>query len=748
MAERPLYPFTAIVGQERMKLALLLNAVHPALGGVLIRGEQGTAKSTAVRGLAALLPEIEAVQGCAYGCDPAEPEPCEECAAHRAAGEAVEIVRRRVPMVELPVGATEDRVLGSLDLERAIGAGERRFEPGLLAHAHRGILYVDEVNLLNDHLVDILLDAAAMGRNYVEREGISVSHPARFMLIGTMNPEEGDLRPQLLDRFALTVEVEAPRDPVQRAEVVRRRMAFEADPARFIAAHAAGEASERERLARARQLLPGVTVPPAMVDLIVHVCAAFDVRGLRADLAMYRAAAARAAYEGRTEVTSDDVRAAAELALPHRRRRQPFEQPGLDQQRLEEALANAEEERGEPDEGWYGPHPPAPSPTRGEEESGTTDSGAASTRLSSSSKQGEDRSTARTQATAPPSPLVGEGGRGGEGRTTPTAPPSPPYPTVPLVPRTGHTRGPRAAGRQGAGGSLTPRGPAVRATIPHGPPGELALGATIRAAAPYQQARRQTGGLSTDDDRQAPGGMRAALLDQPPRLPTPHSLLPYPRPALLLKPPDLREKLREGKPRHLVILVVDASGSAGARDRMAAAKGAILSLLLDAYRRRDRVGMIAFRGAGAELLLPPTNSVDLAERRLRALPTGGRTPLAAGIDLCHATIERARRDLDAEPLVVLISDVRPNAGPLDADPWSASLTAAEGIRTAGWSAVVIDTEPSRSALGLGRALAEAMGARHLRLEHLRAGQLEGAIRWARGQGPNHGDTEARRGGRG
>jgi magnesium chelatase subunit D len=337
----PVFPFTAIVGQERMKLALLLNAVHPALGGVLIFGEKGSAKSTAVRALTALLPEIEVVRGCLYNCDPTDPEPCEDCASRRSIGPLIDRVRRRVPLVELPVGASPDSVLGRLDVEYTTRTGLRRFEAGLLARAHRGILYADEVNLLGNNLVDILLDAAAMGQNYVERDGISVAHPASFALIGTMNPQEGQLRPQLLDRFALVVEVQRLPDPVQRAQVVHRRMAYEADPEAFLAAWAPAEAELRRQITEARERVASVAVADEIVDLITRICAAYDVDGLRADLAIYRASVARVAFEGRDAVTPADVRAAAELALPHRRHREPVEQHDLDRQRLDEVLRAA-----------------------------------------------------------------------------------------------------------------------------------------------------------------------------------------------------------------------------------------------------------------------------------------------------------------------------------------------------------------------------------------------------------------------
>ena len=329
------YPFTALVGQEQLKLALLLNAVYPGVGGVLIRGEKGTAKSTAARSLAALLPRLPVVEGCPFRCDPGVPWPdCPHCttAAERRA------VDLAVPFIDLPLGATEDRVLGTLDFEKALREGRRAFQPGLLAGAHRGVLYIDEVNLLPDHLVDVLLDAAAMGVNTVQREGVSVTHPSRFLLIGTMNPEEGDLRPQLLDRFGLVVDVAGPREPAVRAEIVRRRLAFEADPAAFAARWAADEADLKGQIVAARDRLSGVVLTECLLTLISQLCCDFEVDGLRADLALHKAARARAAFGGRKEVGLEDLRAAAELVLPHRRKRKPFEQPHLAQEQLDERL--------------------------------------------------------------------------------------------------------------------------------------------------------------------------------------------------------------------------------------------------------------------------------------------------------------------------------------------------------------------------------------------------------------------------
>jgi magnesium chelatase subunit D len=338
MDNRMTFPFSAVVGQQQLQTALLLCAVDPSMGGVLIRGDKGTAKSTAARALAAILPPIGRVPGCAFNCTTAHDD-CAVCSAGAAA------IASPVPFVTLPLGATEDRVLGSLDIASALAGGKRVFQPGLLASAHRGILYIDEVNLLADHLVDVLLDVAAMGVNAVQRDGLSISHPARITLVGTMNGEEGDLRPQLLDRFALMVEVTAPRDKAVRAEVVRRRIAYEADPAAFTAQWGPQQDALKAQLIRAQQLLGQVALDDAMLDLISHLCCEFDVASLRADIVMHKAARAIAALDGRLRVTPGDVRTAATMVLPHRRRRKPFEQPGLDQNKLDELMREAEQQQ-------------------------------------------------------------------------------------------------------------------------------------------------------------------------------------------------------------------------------------------------------------------------------------------------------------------------------------------------------------------------------------------------------------------
>jgi len=335
-----IFPFTAIVGQEDMKLGLILNVIDPTIGGLLITGEKGTGKSTAVRALAELLPEIEVVKGCRFNCDPSSDGLCTDCQKRIEQGEALETERKKMRVVELPLGATEDRVVGTLDVEHAIKHGEKRFEPGILADANRNFLYVDEVNLLEDHIVDLLLDAAAMGVNYVEREGVSFVHPARFILVGTMNPEEGELRPQLLDRFGLSVKVQSIKDKALRAEILKRREEFDLDPEGFSRRWQPQQEELSRKIMEAKGRLSAIKVPDEILEKIVTLTSQLNIDGHRADIVILKAARALSAFRGKEEVEVEEVRDAARLALGHRLKRLPFEEIGAERERMEELLSS------------------------------------------------------------------------------------------------------------------------------------------------------------------------------------------------------------------------------------------------------------------------------------------------------------------------------------------------------------------------------------------------------------------------
>lgn len=631
------FPFSAIVGQSQLKTGLLLCAVDPTLGGVLVRGDKGTAKSTAARALTDILPPIKRVTACAFNCVPEQP--CEHC---EVCSDASQSQPATVPFITLPLGATEDRVLGTLDLEQALRGARRAYQPGLLAAAHRGILYIDEVNLLPDHLVDVLLDVAAMGINSVQREGLSITHPARFTLIGTMNLEEGDLRPQLLDRFGLMVEVAAPREKSLRSEVVRRRIAYEADPPEFAAAWEQEQNVLRQQLATAQGLLPQVVLDDAMLDLISHLCCEFEVASLRADIVMHKASRALAALDGRVQVTPDDVRSAAELVLPHRRRRKPFEQPGLDRERLDDLMQQAGHEQEQ------------------QEQSGADQQ--------QDQKQEQQNQESGEDAGKENESQVFAAAAGAPGRK--------------ISVETDSARS--VAGRRSEARDVT-RGRIVRA-VPNENPSSLAIVPTLCSAALRNAAEFQV--------------TRA----------------------------DLHQQLRVGKNANLILFVVDASGSMAAQRRMEAVKGAVLALLTDAYQRRDEVAVISFRGETATLLLAPTRSVDRAEQGLRALPTGGRTPLPHALQMVLEILERADRD-SMPPLLVLLSDGRANVALTEGgDPWRETLALAEQLARRRIAALVLDTETGYLRLGRANQLAQALGAECLTLEQLSSDSLALTIR--------------------
>lgn len=625
------FPFSAVVAQERLQLALVLTAISPGIGGVLVRGQKGTAKTTVVRGLAPLLPETDG---------------------------------RRARLVELPIGATEDRVVGSIDLESVLRDGRPAYKPGLLVSAHGGVLYVDEVNLLPDHLVDVLLDAAATGRLQVERDGVSHTETTRFVLVGTMNPEEGELRPQLLDRFGLTVDVAASTEVADRVEVMRRRIAFDADPEGFADEWRAADEHVAAGIRRARARLDAVILGEEELRRIAAICVAFDVEGMRADLVMARTATAHAALRGADAVGDEDIRVAAELALPHRRRRDPFDEPGLDEEKLERVLDETRPDGPEDPEDPDGGDDPDPGDGGPRESEG-----------------GPGPAPGRPERGDDPVPERPAAGDGPEGRAaTPVASFRSRRIEVPGV-------GEGIAGRRSR--AVTRSGHFVR-PVPD-PRTGLHVPSTVMSAV-GRGGRPQGGG------------------------------------RLELRAEDLRGARREGREGNLVVFVVDASGSMAARDRLSAVTGAIVSLLRDAYQRRDKVAVVTLRGADATVALPATSSVDAAMRRLDGLRTGGRTPLAEGILRAHDLIRReALREPTRRALMVLLTDGRATAGPeaLARARRAAGMVAADAVAT-----VVLDCESGHVRLGLAADLASRLGAPCIRLHEISAESVAGVVRAA------------------
>lgn len=648
-----LYPFSAIVGQEELKRSLLLNAVNPKIGGVVIRGEKGTAKSTAVRALGALLP--------------AENTAIDEAGFTQA-------------VVTLPLNVTEDMVAGGIDFQRTMKDGRRVFQPGLLAKADKRILYVDEVNLLDDHIVDIVLDAAASGENRLEREGISFSHPASFVLVGTMNPEEGELRPQLLDRFGLCVEVAAESDSDKRAELMVRREAFDADSRGFILKYRKENERIAEKIAAARSMLHRVSVPSHLRGFVTELCRENNVAGHRADLVMEQAAKAHAAYRGTREITVDDITAVAGLVLAHRRRDPvpppPPEQPQEQRSEPEKSDPENDERQEQPEEVTGQGRSEDPGNTSRQEE------------LEKGDREEDDMGDGDGSSGTDDSSVIPEMEQFFDVGT--------PFKVRKISsPKDRKTR--RGSGRRSRSRVSQKQGRYTKSTIAR-KNNDIALDATLRAAAPFQRHRDNERGV-----------------------------------AVVLREQDIREKIREKRLGNLLIFVVDASGSMGAKGRMVASKGAVMSLLIDAYQKRDKIAMVSFRKDEAIVNLPVTSSVELAATMLREIPVGGRTPFSAGMVKGY---EIARNHLikepEARPILIVITDGKANKAlgpgkPLDeAFEVSRKISGEERIRF-----LVVDTEePGLINFGLAGKIAGLLGAEYYKIDDLQADSLLNIVKKA------------------
>ncbi len=663
--KRVVYPFTAIVGQEKMKLALILNAINPQVGGVLIRGEKGTGKSTAVRGLAELLPEIEVARGCPFNCNPRNislmcPSCKEKVLSNRTDNngdsDGIKIELKRTRVVDLPLGSTEDRLLGSLDIEIAIKEGRKSLEPGILADANRGILYIDELNLLDDHVVDVILDSSTSGMNVVEREGISFSHPSRFILVGTMNPEEGEVRAQLLDRIALHVPVEAINSVDERVKITLLRNRFEKDPEAFLKEFEPENQKLRRKINKAQKLLTEVLLSDRIQMLLCRMCIELDVEGHRPDVMLAKTSMTLAAYHGRKEVTQDDIKEAAEFILPFRIRKNPFGEEEQREHMFDDIIEQiAEEMDKEP--------PPLDSPDKPD----TEDSEEAMEVQGQVHKIGTPVQLPKEINKRKRDRKL----RSGSGKRMKTL----------------------ATGRKGR---------YLKHRMPVEETSDIAFDATVRASAVHQKTRKKKANSKQ---------------------------------FLIIEKEDLKEKVRQSKVSTLIVLTVDASGSMGSMNRMEAAKGTVFSLLMDAYQHRDRVSMVVFRGKGGYVLLPPTSGVELAKKLLVNLPTGGKTPLGAGIMKAMSVIKNEqKKDPTIIPMLVLLTDGRSNISIVEgADPMSEIEKLGKMVQEEGIYSIVIDSEVTRNnkfvdfTFEFAKDIAEYMGAKYYRLDQLSAVSLGNLI---------------------
>lgn len=642
MKREYVFPFTAVIGQEKVKKALILNAVNPLIGGVLISGEKGTAKSTLVRGLAEVLKDME--------------------------------------VINLPLNVTEDRLVGTIDIKKAVTEGKRSFEPGILKEADGNILYVDEVNLLSEHIVNCLLEVSASGVNHVEREGISYTHPSRFILVGTMNPEEGQLRSQFLDRFGLYLEVKGSNDVIERKEIIKRRLEYEKNPVKYVESCKAEAESLKNTILMSKKFLDRVEVSETIMNITAQIVKEANCAGHRGELVIIETAKAIAALEKRKNITVNDIKEAAELALPHRKRELP---PQTSQSQDEEEEDNEEqddEDMKDNDEKDNEEKQNEEQNQESEENENKEEQEETEDNKEDLEENKEDRSEKKDKnETEVDNDKVDDIGKTFMIKS------------LNIKPMDRKKR--KGTGKRSRTKTDLRQGRYIRYVFPKDKVKDIAFDATLRAAAPYQ-CLREKNGL-----------------------------------ALSICKSDFREKLREKRTGSTILFVVDASGSMGAKKRMEAVKGAVFSLLTDAYQKRDKVGMVAFRKKEAEVLLGITRSVDLAQKSLKTLPTGGKTPLAAGLFKGYELLKAAkRRDAEIVPVIVLVSDGRTNSSINGEDPFKEAIEAGNKIAAEGIQTIVIDTEQDFIKLGLAKDIADAMNAQYYKLEDLEAGEIAGTVR--------------------
>ncbi len=630
------FPFVGVLGQDAVKNALIWNVINPRIGGVLICGEKGTAKSTLVRGFEAVLE-----------------------------GQTI---------VQLPLNVTEDRLVGTIDFEHAIKYGDKKFEPGILHRADKNILYVDEVNLLSDHLVKILLESASSGINIVEREGISFKHTSDFILVGSMNPEEGALRPQFLDRFGLYVEVKGEKDLRKRCEIIRRRISFEEDPLSYVSKWMEETRTLSNKVKRAKEDLLRVTVTQNAMQLASSIVKEGNCEGHRGELVLIETAKAIAAFSGRTVINIEDIKEAAKYALPHRiRNNQPQQQTSMPTEQDGDKDNQQEDNKNKPND-----------QLDQQEQSSDTSQDQGEFKQQSDPSQMDNYGDESTES---------QEEEIGEGNKETVDDPGQPFIVNKWLEENVNRTVVRGSGKRSRVVTSSNQGRYVRYAFPKGNKiTDVALDATLRSAAPYQLFREKG------------------------------------KTAIAIEKSDIRVKVREKRSGNTIVFVVDASGSMGANKRMTAVKGAILSLLNDAYQKRDRVCMIAFRNDSAELMLGVTRSVDLAQKKLSVLPTGGRTPLAAGLDMAYDVIKGAKiKDKDILPAIVLVTDGRATYVRNGIDAFEDAMRSAQRIGTEKIKTVLIDTDQNFIQLNLGEKIATALNADRYKIEDLKAQDLVTAV---------------------
>lgn len=729
--ESSIFPFTAIIGQDLMKDALIYNTINPSIGGVLIKGEKGTAKSTAARALTELLPHIKVVKDCKFHCDP-DPakydDLCSDCKKKIHRGEILEVSEQHMKFLNLPVSATEDRVVGTIDLKKALTQNEITLEPGILAEVNRGILYIDEVNLLDNHVADILLDAAAMGYNIIERESISFFHPARFVLVGTMNPEEGDLRPQLLDRFGLSVDVKGVDDINLRMAIIKARQEFDMDKVGFKEKCKPQQKALVEKIIHAKEILPLVKIEEEYLKFISTVCIQLGTEGHRADIVIAKTAQTIAAFEGRTIVYYQDIKKAMLLALPHRFRKGPFKTKKFDQKEFETFIETLRTQMGIKDKPENNENKKDNNNDSGAEPSQEMKKTKKTSKKKSTENEHRDQKSHNEQSDHDHHNHEHKDHQHGDkdnkgleslnstkveniDAETLDSIIKDQSPTIELIKD-------EQIFEIGAGIAEDSKKEILKKNlkdISQKSKGRNTNSSNINKMGVYNGRYRNALPNENINNIAFDATLKASLIESS-RTKEPFQI----------KPHHYKIKIRKSPTNVLIIFLLDSSGSMAPKKRMAAAKGAIYSLMEEIYIRKDKICLITFSGTEANMVLPPTNSIDLASNLLEQIPTGGKTPLSAGL---HKAIQIALDELNIHnliPMIILLSDGKNNVPLYESFDQDKEIIG-ELLESHSIPLICIDTDLSSFNLGFAKQLSEEFDAIYYRLDQLHSEQISKVI---------------------